>query len=90
MKMGPPTKVPPILVELVATDVEVSKVRSCEFSGKDIWQLIGPSMHGTAFQDKFKTDNFGRGYLQSMVMLCMLPTSFQLKMQDSSGPCMIT
>jgi hypothetical protein len=55
VKMGPPSKVPTILVELLATHAEVAQVSQGELSGKDVRRLIEASVHGTAFEDQFKT-----------------------------------
>jgi hypothetical protein len=61
--MGPPSKVPTILVVLLATHAEVAQVSQGELSGKDVWRLIEASVHGTAFEDQFKTTTVWRKVL---------------------------
>jgi hypothetical protein len=58
MKKGPPAKIPSALLEVVAVHAEVCQVgNQGELRGREIQRLIGASVLGTKFENKFKVQS---------------------------------
>lgn len=56
-KMGPPSKIPTVFLECLATHTQVSQAGDGELKGKDIKRLISASINGSNFEGQFKTES---------------------------------
>jgi len=56
-KKGPPSKIPVVLLEVVATHAEVCQVGDGELKGRDLKRLIGASMVGTEHETAFTEES---------------------------------
>ena len=60
MKKGPSSRIPQVLMEVVAAHAEVSQIGEGELRGREIKRLIGAAVLGTEFDDRFTTESAWR------------------------------